>query len=1362
MEISPYVALRRSLHNFLQWKRPEALKAESLADFRPSASALTGYDPSSLQYSLPVSPIFNVVDEFLLTVIKSSGDIMSAITETAFQRAILKFQRSLTSEQKAQFAVSSQDDVISEVQKIQDRYGSTRKLRSLSRLSKFLEAMSQLEQVVTVFLNVSNVVAFVWGPIKFALLVAGTRLETLECLLDTYIEIGEVIPSLRQYDQLFKAARPVLEVLERYFCDILEFHLNALEVFSSPAWKAFFNSAWKTFKTKFNPILESLKRHRTLLLDERLNTAVLEIQTSRSEILVALDGSTKQSVDNFSCVEARIRDIFTKLSEQLYGLQQSAKANEEHIRSSRTELGVIINKLDPPDFEGDQVSVMNICHSGSGQWIFENPGFSKWAQSKSIPDTVLFIHGIPGAGKTLIASTIINKLRADAGACHRTCLFFYFKHSSDTKRSMANMLRAFLTQLMHQDNTLIPEFHGKCHALSNAEARQLHNLKIWTVELLKSQNYCTIVLDGLDECYKDGNRESKKILEWFLLSVLPDCEREGATIRLLVLGQRDGDLDLFLLDFPSIRLDRESSHSKDLRLFTQKRASELGQRFGLDLEEEQDIVRRVTDTAKGMFIYARVVMDNLIAQGSAAELDEELQTKFPNGLDQAYERVVLRILDCPKRSEKQREAAAKILRWLTCAIRPLRWNEIQCLCCIDPHSGVCNPKHRRVDNCKTLCGSFVDVDDVDRRLNTSLQSNPVVSLVHSTARGYLIKTGRVNLIEENAHMAIWSSAYLASLPFSTETHGTDIRQIALSGYFGLEDYAVSSIQTHIIRSLEQMANLSSATAHHLQHVLSNLTKHLRLAVDSQIKLDYPENMRAYFKGNNHEGLTCRRLEHISTLIRDVTEDIKPEELDRRTKDIFLSLNGITQYRCRKLTCSMFSLDFENKKSRDLHINEHSNQFTCSAYGCLRRTIGFPSSSNLQKHEKEAHTTTVKQFDLFPSTKKPKDIWHACAEGDLEFVKDFHASGGDLHAAKTQRGRLRPIYIASRNGHSHICEFLGLNGCYAFDTSYRDTRFSALGEAIRMDNRDLFKTLINSATDKNIGKFINGADLCQHIVTAVRTGVHTFLDTLQSMRHKRREDFDVKHLLDMLCRIKAPYNPSTVDFIEETFGLLSPRDATELLTKRDGDGDNGLYWACVFQCESAVVFFLRHMDTQDIYSMVGGDNTPIYQTLDKCNLAIASRIVHHDPMNAMAVCDKKQNRPIHLACRMQHRVKFVELFLPYCIGHLNEANENGETPLHLAVRCRDSVVKVEMLLETGEVDLSKRNRAGQTVFDLETSPEIRELLRVYHEKQLLGDDKVRLAGQTVFDLETLPEMGQTVFDLETSPEMGQTDSTWRHY
>jgi hypothetical protein len=59
-------------------------------------------------------------------------------------------------------------------------------------------------------------------------------METLECLLDTYVEVAEIMPGLQQYDQLFKAAPAVLEVLERYFADILQFHRYAMDVFTRP------------------------------------------------------------------------------------------------------------------------------------------------------------------------------------------------------------------------------------------------------------------------------------------------------------------------------------------------------------------------------------------------------------------------------------------------------------------------------------------------------------------------------------------------------------------------------------------------------------------------------------------------------------------------------------------------------------------------------------------------------------------------------------------------------------------------------------------------------------------------------------------------------------------------------------------------------------------------------------------------------------------------------------------------------------------------------------------------------------------------------------------------------------------------
>jgi hypothetical protein len=152
---------------------------------------------------------------------------------------------------------------------------------------------------------------------------------------------------------------------------------------------------------RFKPILESLKRHRALLLDERLNAAVLETQRSRHQLLIALDKSTARSEHQFNYLEQRVQEIFTKLSEQIYGLQQSTNENKE-------EISLIVNKLDPPDFEADQLSALSSCRRGSGEWIFNTATFSKWAHSNRMPDSVLFIHGIPGAGVFLTGKSLVT------------------------------------------------------------------------------------------------------------------------------------------------------------------------------------------------------------------------------------------------------------------------------------------------------------------------------------------------------------------------------------------------------------------------------------------------------------------------------------------------------------------------------------------------------------------------------------------------------------------------------------------------------------------------------------------------------------------------------------------------------------------------------------------------------------------------------------------------------------------------------------------------------------------------------------------------------------------------------------------
>jgi hypothetical protein len=102
-------------------------------------------------------------------------------------------------------------------------------------------------------------------------------------------------------------------------------------------------------------------------------------------------------------VKRHIEEVYTKLSSQIYDLHQSS--TETAVRQQRDiplqHIKSIINKLEPPEFEADQFSALSSWHHESGNWILENTTFLKWTGSKALPDSVLFIHGMPGAGMLL-------------------------------------------------------------------------------------------------------------------------------------------------------------------------------------------------------------------------------------------------------------------------------------------------------------------------------------------------------------------------------------------------------------------------------------------------------------------------------------------------------------------------------------------------------------------------------------------------------------------------------------------------------------------------------------------------------------------------------------------------------------------------------------------------------------------------------------------------------------------------------------------------------------------------------------------------------------------------------------------------
>jgi hypothetical protein len=93
-----------------------------------------------------------------------------ATFEHDFEEAIATFEKQATAKEKAQFALTTLEDVEAVVIDIQTKIGPQWSSR---RLQPFLEAMQQYADAISMFCNTSTlpILCYIWGPMKFILQV---------------------------------------------------------------------------------------------------------------------------------------------------------------------------------------------------------------------------------------------------------------------------------------------------------------------------------------------------------------------------------------------------------------------------------------------------------------------------------------------------------------------------------------------------------------------------------------------------------------------------------------------------------------------------------------------------------------------------------------------------------------------------------------------------------------------------------------------------------------------------------------------------------------------------------------------------------------------------------------------------------------------------------------------------------------------------------------------------------------------------------------------------------------------------------------------------------------------------------------
>ncbi|KAK6343601.1 hypothetical protein TWF730_011192 [Orbilia blumenaviensis] len=1228
---------------------------------------------------------------------------MSGLTAQSFQASLDKFQKRLSKENKRRFPQTSLEGVKLEMKEIQKRLGPEKNLRNFNRLKKFLEGMKQVEQLVQVFLNCSEVVAYVWGPIKLALMMVSTKVENLDRLLGVYEEIGEVIHGVGKYDRLFRNYPDIRRILEMYFYDILEFHHEVLELFSKSNWTRMLSYAWPTFKTRFDPIIDSLKRHRDLLSDEKI-TAILEESQQNNRVI--------------ETIPTGFQEIITKLDQLQKDIDDKKLQAHEH-KIKRKE--ILKTKLHPPNYHQHQLLASKKRSApSSGNWVFQDPKFKAWLGGDLIMDSILYINGIPGSGKTTLLSKIITSLLSDSATNGSIVLYFYFKHDDKFGKTKDAMLLAILMQLAEQDDVLLEYIYQKCAGLAESEILQELFLQGMLTHCFEKCGKVRIVLDALDEAEEAEKdiEDMRPVIAWLKEQASPAVSR-GYQLRLLVSGQRDGHIDEALSEYPAINLDKAARHKTDIMDYAYSRALNIQARFKLGPDEYSDIICKVAEFANGMFLYVKVVLDNLLEQRSVAKFRKELnQENFPKGLNQAYERVALRIFD--EAHESKSSAAVNILGWIVTSGRPLRWREIQARFCIDPEDAICDPEERLEDSCKILCSSLVDFEPCCDHKDT--ESEQVVSIVHPTASSYLIQTGRLKVFKEHAQAAIYFSQYLLSHPFESHLVDTEIRDQAVGGYYALHDYACAFWYHHFRSALSTPSDISNnlidSVIRYAEPLISLFQPASQLpSIEGQDRIGTFAQNDVLSKVNEcwELGVQESKLAQQVTRIRAIIESIVQNDLDNAQDEVFYGLHGVLRYKCPNPKCILFANGFSSSEKRDHHIREHERPFKCPTPGCYAQTVGFSSSKILDHHIRRLHSRSDR-VSLFPKGREPGpyDIYKAAMRGDIEAVKRFRRKGVPLERVKNNN-KNTPLLLAARHNHLLVCEYLvreGSNPYYSMDCF-------PIGEAIKNNDIPLFDLLRSLSTHKcppysesrmmEIAIAYDAEDMVQEISKhwgpfEVRNIEGAALHTFSRKAQLQRLDTDIfARQKRALHKLIAKSNPYFYESDQETLKKSFPSDMSLFIETITKDWDRLSQYSAGKEVSYAITDVLLDItDTLrncgcNTVSLVNRALARLAATCEKSNekmKAYKRNLVFRAIPNANANEMVGSSLLIYLAARSGELI-LVEPLIPLTQDIDQKDHNSPFTPLSAAAgQLHIEVVKI--LVESGRVNLEQESSRDTTV------------------------------------------------------------------
>ena len=292
----------------------------------------------------------------------------------------------------------------------------------------------------------------------------------------------------------------------------------------------------------------------------------------------------------------------------------------------------ILAWLSPLNFKAKHHDVLSNHHPGTGQWLFDTPEFISWRCGDS---KAMWCNGIPGAGKTILASIVIDRLeremmsRTEDGFAYVYCSYQNPEHTSQ------NLFASILQQLVQRQPILpqrIKDFYNR-HDTGGTKPR-LEDVLVELQATSRDLDKIFIVVDALDECAQEKGTRT---------SFLEAISRFGDQFRLLITSRTTTNVVDHLPTAVCINIDaKDADVAKYLknRIMGERRLQRI---IADDADLEETIITTILRNAKGMFLLARLHLDSLAKKHNRRDIRLALDG-LPRELYHTYDEALQRVM----------------------------------------------------------------------------------------------------------------------------------------------------------------------------------------------------------------------------------------------------------------------------------------------------------------------------------------------------------------------------------------------------------------------------------------------------------------------------------------------------------------------------------------------------------------------------------------------------------------------------------------------------------------------------------------------------------------------------------------------